>query len=270
MTRLEFDPNDPTRLYAVLGGYAGGGAAGHVFRTTLGASQWTDISPAASIDDVLVQLDVPFGALALDGSDLPTTIYVGCDLGVLRSVNDGASWMVVDDIHLPRVPVTDLAISGSQHPKTLRVATYGRGVFQFVKPDWPAIAVTLEEQLEFGTVCPAGDHLTIEVANVGEGAAADRQHRGAARLVELRGREPAGDADRHRAGRTARLHAHLPADPAERQRDGGHPHLERRPGRAVRRRHRDRPGRRPGARRLDPAGRGPRRGLPRRPSRHAS
>jgi hypothetical protein len=169
VTRLEFDPNDPTRLYAVLGGYAAGGAAGHVFRTTLGASQWTDISPAASIDDVLVQLDVPFGALALDGSDLPTTIYVGCDLGVLRSVNDGASWMVVDDIHLPRVPVTDLAISGSQHPKTLRVATYGRGVFQFVKPDWPAIAVTLEEQLEFGTVCPAGDHLTIEVANVGKG-----------------------------------------------------------------------------------------------------
>ncbi|MCW2650296.1 MAG: hypothetical protein JWR32_1272 [Mycobacterium sp.] len=169
VTRVEFDPNDPTRLYAVLGGYAGGGAAGHVFRTTLGASQWTDISPAASIDDVLVQLDVPFGALALDGSDLPTTIYVGCDLGVLRSVNDGASWMVVDDIHLPRVPVTDLAISGSQHPKTLRVATYGRGVFEFVKPDWPAIAVTLEEQLEFGAVCPAGDHLTIELANVGKG-----------------------------------------------------------------------------------------------------
>jgi hypothetical protein len=77
--------------------------------------------------------------------------------------------MVVDDIHLPRVPVTDLAISGSQHPKMLRAATYGRGVFQFVTPDWPAIAVTLEEQLEFGTVCPAGDHLTIEVFNVGTG-----------------------------------------------------------------------------------------------------
>lgn len=169
VTRIEFDPNDPTRLYAVLGGYAGGGAAGHVFRTTLGASRWTDISPAASIDDVLVALDVPFGALALDGSDLPTTIYVGCDLGVLRSVNDGATWSVVDDVHLPRVPVTDLAISGSRHPKVLRAATYGRGVFQFVEPDWPSIAVALEEQLEFGTVCPAGDHLTIEVSNVGSG-----------------------------------------------------------------------------------------------------
>lgn len=169
VTRIEFDPNDPTRLYAALGGYAGGGAPGHAFRTTLEASLWTDISPAASVDDVLVALDVPFGALALDGSDLPTTIYLGCDLGVLRSVNDGASWMVLDDIHLPRVPVTDLAISGSQHPKMLRAATYGRGVFQFVKPDWPAIAVTLEEQLQFGTVCSTGDHLTIQVFNVGHG-----------------------------------------------------------------------------------------------------
>ena len=169
VTRVEFDPNDPTRLYVVLGGYAGIGAGGHVFRTTLGATQWTDISPAATVDDVLTALDVPFGALALDGSDLPTTIYVGCDLGVLRSVNDGLSWMVVDDIHLPRVPVTDLAISGSAQPKLLRAATYGRGVFTFVHPDWPTIAVTLQDQLEFGTVCSAAAHKTIEIFNVGTG-----------------------------------------------------------------------------------------------------
>jgi hypothetical protein len=167
VTRIEFDPNDPTRIYITLGGYAGGGTGGHVFRTTLGATAWTNISPAASIDDVLTALDVPFGALALDGSDLPSTIYVGCDLGVLRSVNDGRSWMVVDDIHLPRVPVTDLAINGATHPKALRVATYGRGVFRFVQPDGPAITVALQDQLEFGTVCPGGAHRTIEVFNVG-------------------------------------------------------------------------------------------------------
>ena len=53
----------------MLGGYAGGGARGHVFRTTLGATAWTDLSPTATVDDVLTALDVPFGALALDGSD---------------------------------------------------------------------------------------------------------------------------------------------------------------------------------------------------------
>ena len=80
--RAAFDPNDPTVIYAVLGGFNGVGPAqrGHVFRTTIGGTAWKDISP---------DLDVPFGALALDGADTPTTIYVGTDLGVLRSVDDG-------------------------------------------------------------------------------------------------------------------------------------------------------------------------------------
>jgi hypothetical protein len=37
------------------------------------------------------KLDVPFNALALDGADIPTTIYVGTDFGVLRSMDIGQS-----------------------------------------------------------------------------------------------------------------------------------------------------------------------------------
>ena len=46
--RAAFDPNDPTVIYAVLGGFNGGGPgqSGHVFRTTIGGTAWTDISPA--------------------------------------------------------------------------------------------------------------------------------------------------------------------------------------------------------------------------------
>ena len=47
-----FDLNDPTVIYAVLGGFnVGPGQTGHVFRTTINGTSWTDISPA---------LDVPF------------------------------------------------------------------------------------------------------------------------------------------------------------------------------------------------------------------
>ena len=159
--RVEFDPNDASVIYAVLGGFTGTGLPGHVFRTTLTATSWTDISP---------DLDAPFGALALDGEDTPTTIYVGTDVGgVLRSVDRGATWTVLDDLRFPRAPVTDLVIGrGSQ---VLEAATFGRGVFRFVLPDWPSIAVDPEAEFDFGTTC--GDEIayrTLEVFNVGTSA----------------------------------------------------------------------------------------------------
>ncbi|HEY3417089.1 MAG TPA: choice-of-anchor D domain-containing protein, partial [Armatimonadota bacterium] len=155
--RVVFDPNDPTVIYAVLGGFnAGPGQTGHVFRTTIGATFWTDISPA---------LDVPFGAIALDGAETPTAIYAGTDLGVLRSVDDGASWTVLDDIHFPHAPVTDLVLNPAA--RVLRAATYGRGIFQFAKPAGPAIALSLEQDLAFGTVCQGPQFLELEVINVG-------------------------------------------------------------------------------------------------------
>jgi hypothetical protein len=154
--RTAFDPNDPTVIYAVLGGFAGGGTPGHVFRTTIGAASWTDISPPG--------FDVPFGALALDGADTPSTIYVGTDLGVLRSVDRGASWYVLDDLHFPRAPVTDLVIGRGSN--ILRAATYGRGVFEFTRPDWPVIAIDPEDGLDFGTTCEV-QYLALDVFNVG-------------------------------------------------------------------------------------------------------
>ena len=154
VARVEFDPNDPATLYAVLGGF-NGSPGGHVFRTTLAATTWTDISPP---------LDLPFNALALDGSGIATAVYAGTDFGVLRSVDGGASWSVLDDIHFPGAPVFDLAF----HNGELRAATFGRGMFSFVKPAGPSIAVGLQDGLAFGTVCAGSTHfLAIEVSNVG-------------------------------------------------------------------------------------------------------
>jgi hypothetical protein len=153
--RAVFDPNDPNMIYCVVGGLNGGpGNIGHVFRTSIGAAAWTDISPI---------LDIPFSAIALDGTDTPSTIYVGTDFGVLRSVDGGSTWYVLDDIHFPRVPVWDLVLRNG----ILRAGTYGRGVFEFAKPTGPVIAVDLEHGLEFGTVCEGPQYLTLEIFNVG-------------------------------------------------------------------------------------------------------
>jgi photosystem II stability/assembly factor-like uncharacterized protein len=156
VARVAFDPNDPTIIYVVLGGLNGGpGNIGHVFRTSIGATAWTDISP---------NLDVPFNAIALDGTDNPTAIYAGTDFGVIRSVDGGASWSVLDDIHFPRVPVFDLVLRNG----ILRAATYGRGAFEFIRPQGPSIAVNLENDLAFGIVCQGPQFLSLEIFNVGK------------------------------------------------------------------------------------------------------
>jgi photosystem II stability/assembly factor-like uncharacterized protein len=156
VARALFDPSDPTIIYAVLGGFNGFGAgqSGHVFRTTVGTSTWTDISPT---------LNIPFNALALDGSTTPSTIYAGTDFGVLRSVDGGSSWSILDDIHFPRVPVLDLIYRSG----ILRAGTYGRGVFAFLKPLGPSLAVNLDHGLAFGTVCTGPKYLKLEIFNVG-------------------------------------------------------------------------------------------------------
>jgi photosystem II stability/assembly factor-like uncharacterized protein len=157
VARVAFDPADPSTVYAVLGGLGppgGGPSSGHVFRTTITSPSWTDISPP---------LNIPFSALALDGSDTPTTIYAGTEFGVLRSVDLGQTWYILDDIHFPHVPVMSLAL----HNGVLRAGTYGRGVFGFTKPVGPSIAVNLQNHLKFGTICSRPEYLTLEIFNVG-------------------------------------------------------------------------------------------------------
>ena len=155
VARAVFDPVDPNVIYAVITGFDGG-TGQNVFRTTVTATSWTNISPA---------LDLPCGAIAVDGTTTPTTLYVGTDIGVIRSVDGGASWSVLDDIHFPRVPVFDLEFNAAAG--VLRAGTYGRGVFEFKTPTGPAIAVNLQDNLSFGTICGGPDYLTIEVYNVG-------------------------------------------------------------------------------------------------------
>jgi len=159
VARAVFDPVDPNTIYAVLDGFSDDPLAPqNVFWTTIGSGSWTNISPL---------VDIPCGAIAVDGTTTPTTLYVGTDYGVLRSTDRGASWSVLDEIHFPKVPVFDLAFNAQAG--VLRAATYGRGVFQFGQPTGPAIAVGLQDGLAFGTVCPGSGpaYLTLTVYNVG-------------------------------------------------------------------------------------------------------
>ena len=64
MTRLAFDPNDPTILYFVTSGFSGF-PGGHVFKVKFTVSGGAVVP--GTVTDVSPPLDVPFDGLALDG-----------------------------------------------------------------------------------------------------------------------------------------------------------------------------------------------------------
>ncbi|MFZ0678070.1 choice-of-anchor D domain-containing protein [Candidatus Binatus sp.] len=163
MTRLAFDPNDPTIIYFVTSGFSGF-PGGHVFKVKFTVPGGV-VTPGA-VTDVSPPLDVPFDGLALDGTTSPTTIYAGSDLGVLRSVDGGVTWTTLDALHFPNAVVSDLQINPTAG--VLRASTFGRGVFEFAAATGPVIAVNPENNLEFGPTCAGSTvSLNLEVFNVG-------------------------------------------------------------------------------------------------------
>ena len=87
-----------------------------MFRTSLAATTWTDISPP---------IDLPFNAIALDGSEIATALLrerTSACCAPSTAARTGASW-TISTSH--GAPVFDLVF----HQGELRAATFGRGVF---------------------------------------------------------------------------------------------------------------------------------------------
>lgn len=124
---LEFDPTNDSVAYLAFSGYG----SGHVFRTTDLGATWEDIS--ANLPDI------PANAIAVDPL-FPTNIYVGNDLGVFSSVDDGATWQSYQEGLTDGAMVFDLKISPAN--RKLRAATHGSGVYQRDLLETPFVSAT--------------------------------------------------------------------------------------------------------------------------------
>ncbi|MFL6796063.1 MAG: FG-GAP-like repeat-containing protein [Xanthobacteraceae bacterium] len=113
-TYLAVHPTSPNTAFVVYSGFGGG----HVYKTTNGGTNWTDISGNLP--------DIPVNAIVLDALFPANEIWVGTDLGVYRTTNGGTDWNVYN-FGLPNVPVLDLKYSAGTG--ILAAATHGRGVF---------------------------------------------------------------------------------------------------------------------------------------------
>jgi hypothetical protein len=106
---------------------------GRIFKTTNNGASWTSIAPVSS-----GMPNVPVDIVRFDPGD-PTdqTIYAGTDIGMYRTTDGGAHWSRYG-FGLPMVRITD--ISFASNGSLIRVATYGRGVWEIYPHDQAPVA----------------------------------------------------------------------------------------------------------------------------------
>jgi hypothetical protein len=120
VSRIEFSPHDANRFYVTFDNHRRGDFRPYVFVTRNGGGSFTSIAsdlPTGGPDFVHVIREDPVN---------PNLLYLGTDVGVYLSLDQGASWRKWGN-GFPTVPVHDLLI----HPRDreLIVATHGRSIW---------------------------------------------------------------------------------------------------------------------------------------------
>lgn len=115
-TFITIDPNDENNLWVTVSGYTSGSK---VFQSVNGGTSWTNISFN------LPNLPANCSVYQPGSND---RLYIGMDVGVYTKDASSSTWTLYNS-GLPNVPISDFDISPAA-PGLLRVATYGRGVFQ--------------------------------------------------------------------------------------------------------------------------------------------
>lgn len=114
-------PTDAGTAYLALSGFY----SGHLFKTLNYGASWTDISTTLP--------DIPINAIAIHPTK-SNVVFIGTDVGVFEGIEgDGVVNWSPFGVGLPRTTVTDMQFHKSTGK--LRVATYGRSMWEALVPD---------------------------------------------------------------------------------------------------------------------------------------
>jgi photosystem II stability/assembly factor-like uncharacterized protein len=136
VSKILVHPDSAGVVYVTYSGYG----AAHVYKSTNGGTAWINISGNLP--------NLPVNVIVKDPVD-PQTLYVGTDVGVYVSKNDGGTWAPFMN-GLPNVAVNDMEFTATG---ALRIATGGRGMWEYSLPNVAVVAVRLNPP-EAGTVSP--------------------------------------------------------------------------------------------------------------------
>jgi len=109
-------PENEDWVYVAMGGYRND----HLFKSEDGAATWNSIGADLP--------DVPANSILIDTVGTTDHLYVGTDIGVYVTDNDGETWTVLQAGLPDAVLAMDLSLSPVD--RRLRVATHGNGVYQ--------------------------------------------------------------------------------------------------------------------------------------------
>ncbi len=118
ITRVAFDPFEPTKWYATVSGFRWDEDTPHVFRYDFFDQAWTDISSNLPQIPVNVILPDPLQE---------NVLFVGTDCGVYYTLDGGNNWESLSE-NLPNVPIIDLDMHVASH--SMYAGTYGCSMYR--------------------------------------------------------------------------------------------------------------------------------------------
>ena len=151
ITKITVDPLDAATAYVTFSGFpaSSGDPGGHVFKTTDRGATWTDVSGNLPI--------LPVNDLVVD-PDIPNTLYIGTDAGVMVSNDGGATWSSLGN-GLPVVVVESLVLHRGS--RVLRAATHGRSVWDILVPAGRPVLQPAIQSVDPSTVNQSATPLTL-------------------------------------------------------------------------------------------------------------
>jgi len=121
VSSLAFDPSTPGVVYATIAGFGGP----HVWRSSDGAVTWEAIDGTGST----AIPDIPVHSIVIDPAN-PGRLFLGTDLGVMTSNNDGRTW-AVENTGFANAVTEWLALGNDEEGNPLLFAfTHGRGAWR--------------------------------------------------------------------------------------------------------------------------------------------